>query len=80
MGHSMGHSMGGIINKTMVISSEYQLWDATYTLRPDELLQQSSDYEMEKYLYLNLFLKKTLVSLLIHLIQAQTQPVFWWAI
>ncbi|MFT6123358.1 MAG: hypothetical protein ACJASG_001890 [Oleiphilaceae bacterium] len=44
----IGHSMGGIVNKTMVTSSGYQLWDATYTLKPDELLQQSSDYEMEK--------------------------------
>jgi hypothetical protein len=44
----IGHSMGGIVNKTMVTSSGHQLWDATYTLKPDELLQQNSDYEMEK--------------------------------
>ncbi|MFT6372945.1 MAG: hypothetical protein ACJAZT_001701, partial [Gammaproteobacteria bacterium] len=44
----IGHSMGGIVNKAMVTSSDYQLWDATFTLRPDGLLEQSSDYDVEK--------------------------------
>ena len=33
----VGHSMGGIINKLLTSRSDYTLWDAVFTERPDKL-------------------------------------------
>jgi hypothetical protein len=34
----IGHSMGGVISKTLTTQSQYTLWDATFTERPEQLL------------------------------------------
>lgn len=33
----IGHSMGGVISKTMVQTTDYLLWDLSFTERPDQL-------------------------------------------
>lgn len=36
----IGHSMGGVISKTLTTNSNYALWDATFTDRPELLLNE----------------------------------------
>lgn len=36
----IGHSMGGVIAKTLAVNTEFQLWDSTFVERPDKVLSR----------------------------------------
>ena len=42
----IGHSLGGIIAKTMVVDTGYSLWDATFRQRPDQLLREEGEQDI----------------------------------
>ena len=44
----IGHSMGGLIAKTLSTNPGFQLWDATFTQRPDKLLQDGAQSKKEE--------------------------------
>jgi pimeloyl-ACP methyl ester carboxylesterase len=49
----IGHSMGGILARALTVNSDWQLWDAAFAIRPDELVMpQAQRQELEHILRL----------------------------
>lgn len=49
----VGHSMGGIISKTLIQNTGYKLWDLSFTQRPEQLadLQQELDQVRDIFIF-----------------------------
>jgi pimeloyl-ACP methyl ester carboxylesterase len=50
----IGHSMGGILARALTVNSHWQLWDAAFTIRPDEFVMPAAQrHELEQILRLD---------------------------
>lgn len=48
----VAHSMGGLLTKTLVANSEMELWNATFTVRPEELSCSEQDRNRLKEIFI----------------------------
>jgi hypothetical protein len=48
----VGHSMGGIISKTLIQNTDYQLWDLSFTERPEQLGYAQQELDKVKDIFI----------------------------
>lgn len=60
----IGHSLGGIISKTMSINTGYKLWDVTFTERPETLLKDIDNQKIKDIFIFDSVFKKNKVFFL----------------
>lgn len=60
----IGHSLGGILSKLMTTNPDYQLWDTTFTIRPENLLISAEEQQIKDIFIFDQLFKKNKVFFL----------------